>query len=450
MGPIHTACRFALRSTPLALFASLCAANAAAQIEPGGEGDQAYAFHAQATLVEQGHDAFASPYSGPYSLAPDAEGRETFDLTLFLGARPWKGGEVWVNPEIDQGFGLSDTLGVAGFPSGEAYKIGKAEPYFRLQRLFLRQTFDLSGDSNPVDPDLNQLGGAQTSDRVVVTVGKFAVTDVFDTNVYAHDPKHDFLNWALIDTGTFDYAADAWGYTVGAAVEWRRGPWTLRTGVFDLSVVPNSPTLDAGFGQFQLEGEVERRYAIGGRDGAVKVTGFLTRGRMGDYEDAINLAQQTGVVPSTALVRQYRGRGGLSLDIQQQIFDGLGAFLRAGVAGGRTEVYEFADIDRTLAAGLSLGGKRWGLPGDTVGLAGILNGISSDYQQYLALGGLGVLIGDGRLPHPGPEEIIETYYDHPLGKVVHVALDFQFVDNPAYNRDRGPVAIVAARMHAQF
>ena len=431
------------------LLALLLAGAAWAEDDDGSAQGQIYAFHAQTTFVDQGHDAFRSPYQGPNSLSPDAEGRETFDLTLFIGTRFWKGGEIWVNFEEDQGFGLNDTFGVAGFPNGEAYKIGKATPYPRLQRLFLRQTLDLSGEVSKVDPDLNQLGGSRTANRLVITAGKFAVTDVFDTNDYAHDPKHDFLNWALIDTGTFDYAADAWGYTVGTAVEWYQGSWTVRGGVFDLSVVPNSPTLGE-FGQFQLIEEIEKRYAIAGADGTIKLTGFLTRARMGSYEDAIALAETTDERPNTALVRHYRSRDGLSLDLQQKITGDLGGFVRAGIAGGREEVYEFADIDKTVAAGLSLAGKRWGLPKDTVGVAGIVNGISKDYENYLALGGLGILIGDGRLPNHGPEEIAETYYDHALGRYVHVTLDYQFVNNPAYNRDRGPISIVAARIHAQF
>ncbi len=171
---------------------------------------------------------------------------------------------------------------------------------------------------------------------------------------------------------------------------------------------------------------------------------------MGTYDDAIALAEDTGDRPSTVLVRHYAGRTGLSLDAQQKISDDLGAFVRAGVADGSEETYEFADIDRTVAAGLALNGKRWGAPKDTVGLAGVVNGISSDFQRYLALGGLSILIGDGRLPHPGLEEIAETYYDHAVGEHVHIALDFEFVENPAYNRDRGPVSIIAARLHAQF
>jgi high affinity Mn2+ porin len=182
----------------------------------GGDKDQSFALHVQATGTLQYHPAFRSPYRGAQSLDPGARGDETTDLTVYAGFKPWKGAEIWINPEIDQGFGLSGTLGVAGYPSGEAYKVGARAPYLKLPRLFLRQTFDLGGKREKTEADLNALGGSHTEDRVVLTVGKFGVPDVFDTNTYAHDPRQDFLNWSLIDTGTFDYAADAWGFTYGA------------------------------------------------------------------------------------------------------------------------------------------------------------------------------------------------------------------------------------------
>jgi len=411
---------------------------------------QTWAVHGQTTFTEQGNLAFSAPYTGPNSLPPVAEGRETFDLTVFAGVRPWQGAEIWANPEVDQGFGLHDTLGAAGFPSGEAYKVGAIDPYVRLQRLFLRQTIDLGGERAAVDADQNQLAGSQTANRIVLTIGKFNVTDVFDTNGLAHDPRRDFLNWALIDAGTFDYAADAWGYTVGASVEWYEGGWVTRLGVFDLSDVPNSPRLDANFGQFQMVGELERDFKIGGEAGALKLTGFLSRGRMASYADAIALGEATDEPPNVALVRQYRGRGGLSFDLQQQLTADLGLFARGGFAGGGVEPYEFTDIDRTISAGLSLNGKRWGRASDTIAIGGVVNGISSLHQQYLAAGGLGILIGDGQLPHPTNENILETYYDFGFGRFAHVTFDYQFVDNPGYNSDRGPVSIFAARLHAQF
>ncbi len=222
------------------------------------------AVHGQGTFTLQGTPGFASPYAGTNSLTPHQR-KETIDATLFLGVQPWKGGELWVNPEVDQGFGLSNTLGAAGFVSAEAYKVGKKHPYTRLQRLFFRQTIDLGGARETVDGEQNQFAGTRTADRLVVTIGKFGVGDVFDTNKYAHDPRGDFLNWALVDTGSFDYAADAWGYSSGVAVEWYRGPWTVRAGAFHLSTIPNGEVLEKGFGQYQIDAEIEHRHQIVGR-----------------------------------------------------------------------------------------------------------------------------------------------------------------------------------------
>ncbi len=411
---------------------------------------ETFALHAQTTFVDQGTLSFRSPYRGANSLDPGARGRETFDATLYAGIRPWAGAEIWIDPEIDQGFGLSNTLGVAGFPNGEAYKVGKAVPYVRLQRLFLRQTIDLGGKGDRVEPDINQLGGYQTADRLVLTVGKFAVGDVFDNNIYAHDPRHDFMNWSLIDTGTFDYAADAWGYTYGAAVEWYLDRWALRAGLFDLSKVPNSEILDAEFSQFQTILEMEERHRLWSRPGKIEITGFMSRGRMGSFSDALQRAEVTSQPADIVAVRRYQSRAGLSFNLQQEVSDGVGVFAHGGVAQGGVEPYEFSDIDRTFAAGGSIDGKRWGRPDDTVALAGVVNGISKIHEQYLNAGGLGILVGDGKLPHPGSERIIETYYSAALLKPLQITLDYQFVQNPAYNKDRGPVSVFAVRLHGQF
>jgi len=177
-----------------------------------------FAFHGQATFLGQYDPPFRAPYSGPNSLAPNIP-RATTDVTLYAGARLWNGAEAWINPEIDQGFGLSGTLGVAGFTSGEAYKVGADFPYTRLHRAFVRQTIDLGGDVQKVDAGLNQFSGSQTSDRLVLTVGKIGVVDIFDTNKYAHDPRSDFMNWSIVDTGTFDYRGGCVGLYGGC----RRG-----------------------------------------------------------------------------------------------------------------------------------------------------------------------------------------------------------------------------------
>ena len=411
--------------------------------------EERFAFHGQFTYVEQETDGFKAPYAGPNSLSP-GQGRETTDLTLFAGARLWRGAQVWINPEIDQGFGLDDTLGVAGFPSGEAYKVGKNHPYVRMQRLFVRQTVDLDGDREPVAADINQLGGYHSANRWVFTLGKFSVVDVFDNNQYAHDPRNDFLNWAAIDTGSFDYAADAWGYTVGAAAERYQGAWTVRAGVFDLSNVPNSEHLEPGIHEIQGDLELERRHEILGHPGKLMVTAFDSRARMGLLDEAVALAQASGNPVDIAATRRLRDRIGADVNLEQELTKELGMFARVGKSSGNVEAYEFSDIDRTVAVGLSLKGSRWARGDDTIGLAGINNDISAARQRYLNAGGLGILVGDGQLPHPGPEQILETYYSASLFRYAQLTLDYQWVDHPGYNRDRGQVSIFAMRVHAQL
>jgi high affinity Mn2+ porin len=258
------------------------------------------------------------------------------------------------------------------------------------------------------------------------------------------------LNWAVIDTGTFDYAADALGFTIGAAAEWYQGNWALRIGLFDLPIAPASTELDPSFAQFQWVGEIERRYELWGHPGKIAITGFLSRGRMGNFENAIASAAPTGGPADMAAVRQYQSHGGVSMNIEQEITSDLGAFVRAGWADGNIEPYEFTDIDRTVAGGVSLSGKQWGRPNDTVGFAGVVNGISAAHAAFLNDGGLGIVIGDGQLPNPGLEEIVEAYYSYALTASTRLSVDYQLVVNPAYATERGPVNVFASRFHAQF
>ncbi len=171
---------------------------------------------------------------------------------------------------------------------------------------------------------------------------------------------------------------------------------------------------------------------------------------MGSFADAIRLAQSTGQPADIVTVRHYQSRAGVSFNLQQEVANGVGVFAHGGVADGDVEPYEFSDIDQTIAAGASVNGKRWGRPDDTFAVAGVVNGISRIHEQFLDAGGLGILVGDGKLPHPGPEQILETYYDLAVVKPLQVTFDYQFIENPAYNRDRGPVSVLAVRLHAQF
>jgi high affinity Mn2+ porin len=438
---IDQACAHAPQATPPATAVTNSAALAASQPR--------FAIYAQATYTEQETDGFHSPYAGTNSLTADS-GRETTDATLYLGARLWRGAELWINPEADQGFGLDNTLGLAGFPSGEAYKVGHNAPYFRLQRAFIRQTLNLGGEVSDVDAGANQFALPQAADRLVLTLGKISVVDIFDVNRYAHDPRGDFLNWSVIDAGSFDYAADAWGYTAGGAAEWYVGPWAWRAGVFDLSDVPNSTRLEPGGDEYQIDIEAEHRHRLFGQPGKIDVTLFESRGRMALLQDGIAYGDANAMPPQLSPGRRYRKRDGISLNLEQQLTANVGVFARLGDAGGNVETYEFTDIDYTVSAGVSVNGGPWRRPEDTVGVATVVNGISRDFQQYFAAGGLGVLVGDGQLPQPGHEHILETYYELAAIAAVHLTLDYQWAQNPGYNRDRGPVSIFALRVHVEL
>jgi high affinity Mn2+ porin len=292
---------------------------------------------------------------------------------------------------------------------------------------------------------------SQTTDRLVLTLGKFSVVDVFDTNKYAHDPRSDFLNWSIVDAGTFDYATDAWGFTYGAAAEWYQDWWTIRTGLFNLSKIPNSKALDIRFfDQYQLDQELEERHDVLGQPGKSKLLCFLSHGRMGNYNDATEIALQTGTPADIKAVRKGHNKAGISLNLEQQLADDLGAFARVGWSQGQHEAFEFTDINKTVSFGLSLKGQRWNRTDDTVGVAIAVNDASSAAKRSFAAGGLGILVGDGALFHSGPEKIVEVYYAFSPVSFAKLTLDYQFIDNPGYNRDRGPVSVFGARAHLQF
>jgi high affinity Mn2+ porin len=431
-----------IRCVPLAALLCLAGASAAA-------GPEDWALHGQATNVYQKNTSFRSHYHGQNSLDEHGDNEETTDLTLYAGVRLAPGTQLWINPEIDQGFGLANTTGMGGYPSGEAYKVGANAPYVRVPRLFVRHVVPLGSTRDEVEAGPNQLAGTVPSDNLTITVGKFSVTDIFDTNRYAHDPRADFLNWSVIDAGAFDYAADPWGYSYGAAVEWTHGGQALRGGVFQLSPEPNGKIVAVRFGQYQLVGELEQRYQWRGRAGAIRLLGFGNKARMGRYGDAVALAVQQGGAPDLALVRRPGWRTGIALNLEQELGDGIGIFARFGANDGSKEAYEFTEINRSLAAGLVVDGERWGRPGDRAGVAGVVNQLSGEARAYFAAGGTGILIGDGALSY-GAEKIVEGYYAARLASWLSLAFDVQHATHPAYNRSRGPVPIYAIRLHAQF
>ena len=406
--------------------------------------------HAQTTFLPQAYPAIRSPYEGAYSLPGGGQGRETWTTTAFLGVRLWQGGEFYFNPELAQGFGLNGTLGLAGFSNGEAQKAGAEYPKFRPQRYYLRQTFGLGGEQEDVPDAANQLPGKRDIDRITVIVGRFAVGDFFDGNAYAKDPRADFMNWAMWSSAAYDFPADLPGFTRGAVVEFNRKDWAIRAGLFEVPSAPNSDVLTFQTGGAVLE--LEERYAIWNQPGKLRLGAFANRGNTGNYRDALAIEASDPLLDINTVIagtRQQRLKYGFYANAEQQLMKDVGLFARASWNDGKNEILSFTDIDRSLSGGLSIKGSFWGRQSDTVGIGGAINGLSAAHRDFLAAGGLGLLIGDGRLNY-SPERIFETYYALAIDKHFTFTADYQLVVNPAYNADRGPASIFSGRLHGEF
>jgi high affinity Mn2+ porin len=409
--------------------------------------------HGQITELPQGYPKFPARYSGAGSLEPPAgQVRATTSITGSLGLSLWEGAEAFVTPELDQGYGLNSTHGVAGFPNVEAYKLGAGAPYLRLHKYFLRQIIGLGGGSERINAGFSQLGRTVDANRLTFTVGKYSAVDIFDDNKYAHDGRNGFMNWSILDMGAFDYAADSWGFTHGATVEWKQDWWTARAGVFQLPLTPNGPVIEPSiFRQFSPIVELEARHALFFcREGKIRILGFDDFAYVGKWDDATNIGLATGTTPDVSIDRRVkRSKAGGGIDIEQSVTNDLGFFIRASLSNGRYETAAFTEIDRSLAAGLALEGAFWGRPKDGLGVAAVVNGASGSHLRYLENGGQGAMLGDGGLT-PGGEHVFEAYYKLGLFDGAHLTGDYQFVDNPGYNRQRGPVSIFALRLHSEF
>ncbi len=414
-----------------------------------------WSIHLQDTFVLQGTPGFRSPYKASTSLSPN-QLRETNSDTLFLAYSPWQGGSIVVNPEYAQGIGLSHTFGVAGFPNGEAQKASDLPGKEDISRLYIAQVFGLGGEKEPVANAQNAVQGEEDVARFVVQFGKFAANDSVDDNTYNHDERTQFLNWSVFESGAWDYPADSKGYTYGLALEYNQKDYTLRFEHLQVPRVANGLALDNNV--FQRFGEVlelETRFQIHTHPGKLRTLGFVNRTNSATYQELV-----ADPAANPLRLRADRLKYGGALTGEQEIVAGLGAFFRLSINDGQTQSWSFTDIDQSASVGLSLKGDRWCRPDDTVGLAGVVNGISQAHRDYLAAGGIGLTVGDGQLPHYGTEDIIELYYDFRLLKydvprvggavTTNLAFDYQFVNNPAYNEDRGPAHILGARLHVEY
>jgi high affinity Mn2+ porin len=349
-----------------------------------------------------------------------------------------------------QGFGLNDVHGVAAFPNGEAQKSSFRFPRFNAARLFLSQTIGFGGEKEFVEDGPNQIAGTRAVSRFTVTMGKFAVTDYFLLNSYAGEPRTAFLNWNAYGGGSYDWTMDRLSWTWGGLVELNQKRWALRAGYFLLPDVSNSNTFDTHVLQRgQYTAELELRYAPFARPGKLLLFGWLSHGNMGSYSDALAESPATSGYPDITLTRRERTNYGFVASAEQAIVANLGVFSRASWSPGRVEIMGWTDCDESLSLGMALRGTGWARPNDTLGVAWVGEGLSAISRQYFAAGGMGILIGDGKLNYR-PEMVLETYYAFSPVKWATLTLDYQLIADPGYNADRGPVSIFSGRLHLAF
>ena len=403
--------------------------------------------HGQTTFLPQGYPAFRAPYSGPNSLTPASQLQETWSNSLFLNARLWQGGEVYFNPELLQGFGLNNTVGVAGFPNGEAQKSNFPYPHYNTSRLFIRQTFGFGGEQEELASGSMQLAGKADVSRLTLQAGKFSVLDVFDGNSYAKDTRKDFMNWSIWAPGAFDYAADKLGLSYGVTAELNQKHWALRSGYFLMDAESNSNNFDTKVlqrGEYVIE--LETRYSLFSQPGKLRTIAWLNSAFSGSYRDTLDNPAFNLDISQTRMGRIKYGYG---INLEQALSDEIGLFGRWSWNDGKNEIMAFTDIDASLSFGASVKGAKWGRPDDVIGIGGAINALSRDHRDFLAAGGLGPLIGDGALNYRR-ERILETYYALALNKALTLTADYQFITNPAYNADRGPVHVFSGRLHGEF
>ena len=405
--------------------------------------------HGQFTFVEQGYPAFPSHYQGPNSLSGANQAKNTESATAFIGYRPWDGTEIYVNPEITQGFGLSTTRGIAAFPSFEAQKASFPMPRFDMARVYVQQTFGLGGEQETIEDGPNQIAGTRDISRLTMIAGRFAVTDFFDNNAYAHDGRTQFFNWNIDCCGSYDWTMDQISYTWGAMAELNQKFWAFRVGYFLVPVVSNVDDFDMKFPDGEYIGELELRYSLLSQPGKLRLMAWANRANMGSYTAALAEPTTTPTYPDITQVRHVRTNYGFVANLEQAITTDLGVFSRATWSPGLDEIIGWTDCDQSLSAGAVLKGTSWGRPDDKIGLAGVIEGLSPEAQAYFAAGGLGILIGDGALNYR-TEKVLESYYSFSLNKWVSLTFDYQFIADPGYNADRGPVHVFSGRLHAQF
>ena len=405
----------------------------------------------QMDIIHQRLMPFHALYSGPNSLQNTADAKTSEAFGAYTGIAIVPHLEGYLDVEMIRGSGIGRTVGLAGITNGDVIRQGSADlgdgPY--VARMFLRYTFGFGATTDTVDRAMDQLAEVASANRLEITAGKFALSDLFDVNRYANSTRLQFMNWGLFQNTAWDYAADTRGYSNGVAVNWVHPVWSLRAAAMQMPVKANGNVFDSdlrrahGF-NLEFEGHVAATGTV------VRLLGYENEARMGLYSEAI--ANRGVFVPDIAADdTPGRFKYGWGVNVEQPLADSgeTGAFFRYGWGDGTAESFAFTESDRHLSAGFQLSGVHWGRGADRVGIATVIDGIVKVHQQYLADGGDGFLLGDGGLNY-GEEQIVEAYYRVQWGRYVEVSPDYQYIRNPGYNRDRGPATVVGIRMNVRY
>ena len=412
-----------------------------------------YWISGQANFISQWHAGFHSPYAGPNSLPAAAQDATSRVLTVYTGIRASSTTEFIADAQETGGNGIGAALGLAGFTNLDVVRnptISKA-PY--VARLMWHQIIPLTRKKVLVDRTPFSLFSQLPERRLELRFGKFSLADFFDLNSYGTDSNFQFMNWTVDNNGAYDYAADTRGYTYAFMAEYDERRWSVRFAEALMPKVANGIHVDADLARARAENvEFETRGSlIRRRAGTLRLLGFVNHANMGVYRDAVAnfLAGATPIPEITDHPLQTTVKYGFGVNFEQGLNSWLGIFGRWGWNEGQHESYAYTEVDQTDLIGVGGSGARWHRRADRMGLALVSNGISRDHQRYLELGGLGFLLGDGRLNY-GREDIEEAYYTLHFWRGVYPSLDVQHINNPGYNRDRGPVWVAALRLHLEF
>jgi len=414
-----------------------------------------WSFHYQLTALDQYHGKFHAPYAGQNSLQDTVEQDLSVTSTVFLGARLWKYAAAYFNPELSGGRGFSGTTGIAGFPNGEIYRVGNpiTQPY--VARLYFQQSFALKGSHDSAyEDDVNQVRQLLPSKRITFNVGRFSLADFFDSNPYSHDARGQFMNWVLMDNGAWDYPANTRGYTYGAVLQLVEPTWYINIADAMEPRTANGSDMDPNVTKvFGVAAEGGFTYKVKERTGGLSLLLFMNQTRAAKYEDAIT-AYKNGNLNALNIDNDtvYAGnkKVGFGISFNHPIGKYIGFFMRAGWNDGKTGDWAFTEVDQSITPGFNFDGAMWHRKTDNFGIAFIMNGISQQHRDFENAGGYQFIIGDGSLQHYGNEMIMEAYYKARFVDHMFVTVDYQYVQNPAYNTDRGPVSIGSFRVHIEL